>query len=105
MLPRDQIYLSGVMHWAELAAALEEAEISKGLFAMLEAYRDRFCFSGASVYGPVAHVLGLLAETGGDRLVALEFFDDSLRMSRNMRSPFFAGRSEVARQRVSAGPS
>jgi hypothetical protein len=104
-LPRDQIYLTGLMHWAELASALREVEISRGLLAMLVAYRDRFCFSGAAVYGPVAHVLGLLAETIGDDSAALEFFDDSLRMSRNMRSPFFAGRSETTRQRVATAVS
>ena len=100
-LPHDQLYLASLMLWGELAAAVHNVEVAGGLFAMLEPYRDRFCFTGASVYGPVAHVLGLLAVTTGDRTVALERLHRSSGLAHDMQSTFFTARSETAMERLS----
>jgi DNA-binding SARP family transcriptional activator len=97
-LPHDQIHLMALVHWGELASALKEVEVSRGLFEMLGPYRDQFCFTGAAVYGPVAHVLGLLAMTTGDGSVALENLRHSEGIAHRMGSPFFARRSERAKQ-------
>jgi DNA-binding SARP family transcriptional activator len=100
-LPHDQIYLTSLMLWGELATALAEVEVAADLFALLEPYRDHFSFTGAAVYGPAAHVLGLLAEVIGDRPAALNYLARSIALSRSMESPLFAERSEVTIERVS----
>lgn len=95
-LPHDQLYLAALMLWGELATALGDAVVGERLFAMLEPHRDRFCFTGAAVYGPVAHALGLLAGMTERRSVALDHLGFAADLSRKMQSSFFAERSERA---------
>jgi tetratricopeptide (TPR) repeat protein len=99
-LPHDQLSLASLLLWAELAAALEERDVSAALFGILDPFRDRVCFNGAAVFGPVAHALGLLAEAAGDRSTALDRLDQSVRLSRRMRARFFEERSAAVVERL-----
>lgn len=103
-LPHDQLFLASLLLWAELAAALEERDVSAALFGILDPFRDRVCFNGAAVFGPVAHVLGLLAEATGDRSTALDRLDQSVRLSRRMRARFFDERSTAVVERLRSAP-
>jgi len=93
-LPADQSYLAGMVHWSEIASASGDAPIATGIYALLLPYADRLSYSGTAVYGPVAHTLGLLAETSGDDEQAVIHFHEALRIATEIRSPPFAARSE-----------
>ena len=95
-LAHDQMYLATLVHWSEVAAATADVHIGAGLAALLAPYGEQFVFTGAAVYGPVAHALGLLAAAAGEGDRATEYFDHAVRMARSMRAPFFLRRSEQA---------
>jgi hypothetical protein len=103
VLPHDQLYVASLTLWGELATAVGEIDVSRGLFGMLEMYHDRFVFTGAAVYGPVAHTLGCLAEAIGDPSVALDYLDRSMALCEAMQAPLFARRSERTKMRLSSG--
>jgi class 3 adenylate cyclase len=61
----DAIWLCSFVLLAEVCAQLGDAERAHGLYDRLAPWRHQVAFSGASVYGSVAHYLGQLAAVGG----------------------------------------
>jgi hypothetical protein len=104
-LPHDQAYLAAVMQWAEIAAATREVGVAGDLYELLVPYSQRFCFTGAAVYGPVSHALGVLAWTAGDIAAAKMHLRGAEQMATNMPSPPFAARARKALNQISAWPS
>lgn len=62
-LRHDPLYLSALVHWADVAAATSQREAARGLYAMLAPFERQLVFTGASEYGSVAQHLAQLART------------------------------------------
>ena len=95
VLPRNQVYLAALVHWAEAVHALGDESRARAVSSRLAPYAAQFVFTGGSVYGPVAQTLGLLASSVGDTVGATRHFTDALAMSSAMPAPFFIERSRT----------
>jgi DNA-binding SARP family transcriptional activator len=95
-LPRNAMFLATLVCWAELAHALGDADAASLIATSLRPYEPQFVFTGAAVFGPVAHALGLLDLTTGDVGRAADDFAAATRLADSMPSPFFAGRARAA---------
>jgi hypothetical protein len=95
-LAHNQVYLAALVVWAELAYDLDDREAAADVARGLEPYAQQFAFTGTAVYGPVAHALGLLALTTGDRDAASHHFGAAVDMTSHMPAPFFMERAQAA---------
>jgi class 3 adenylate cyclase/tetratricopeptide (TPR) repeat protein len=62
--PYDAVWLCSFVLLADVCAQLGDSDRAPGLYERLAPWRDQVVFSGASVYGSVAHYLGQLAAAG-----------------------------------------
>jgi hypothetical protein len=99
-LDHNQAYLAALINWAELTCALDDVDAASDIAACLAPYPDQFAFTGGTVYGPVAHALGLLAFTLGDTDAAARHFGHAIAMTTDMPSPFFTARAQAAASRL-----
>lgn len=91
-LPHDAMYLAALVCWAELAHALDDPGAARAIVASLRPYDSQFVFTGAAVFGPVAHALALVDIVVGDDRAATADLATAARMCAAMPSPLFAAR-------------
>jgi hypothetical protein len=91
-LPHNAMYLATLVCWAELAHALDDAGAARSIAVALRPYDAQFVFTGAAVFGPVAHALALVDLAAGDDRAAGDGLARAARMCDAMPSPLFAAR-------------
>jgi hypothetical protein len=91
-LPHNAMYLATLVCWAELAHALDDAGAARSIAVALRPYDAQFVFTGAAVFGPVAHALALVDLAAGDDRAAGDGLALAARMCDAMPSPLFAAR-------------
>jgi hypothetical protein len=96
-LPRNAMYLASLVCWAEIAHAVDDDSAASSIAAALRPYGAHFVFTGAAVFGPVAHALALVELVMGDGRAAAEDLAAAARMCEAMPSPLFAARGAATR--------
>jgi hypothetical protein len=86
------MYLAALACWAQLAHALGDVDAAASVTASLRPYETQFVFTGAAVFGPVAHALALVDLVIGDDRAAATDLAAAARMCDAMPSPLFAAR-------------
>jgi hypothetical protein len=104
-LPLDQVWLTGMVDFAEAAIECRDPTFAGPLFDLLEPWAAQLPATGASALGPVSHYLGGLATVLGRFDTAETFFMMSSALSGRMRAKFFAARTDLlwARMLVERG--
>ncbi|MEY2590590.1 MAG: hypothetical protein QOJ67_2574 [Acidimicrobiaceae bacterium] len=93
-LQRNQVYLSALISWADLAHETDDAHAAAHITTQLEPHASQFAFTGTAVYGPVTHALALLALTNRDVGSASRHLASARRLVARMPAPWFADRTE-----------
>ena len=83
----DNVWLVGVVSWAEAAAHTGHRAAAEHLLAILEAYPEQVATTGASVHGPVAHQIGILHRTLGHVDQAISWLTEARRIADAIRDP------------------
>jgi hypothetical protein len=94
-LPQDQIWMTGMVDFAEAAIECRDPKYAAPLFDRLAPWADQLPATGASALGPVSHYLGGLATVLGHYDEADAYFAQSAAMSDRMAATFFAARTEL----------
>lgn len=101
-LPLDQLWLSGMVDFAEAAIECEVPRHAAPLFERLKPWAHQLAVTGATALGPVSHYLGGLASVMGAFDDAERYFADSSARCRQMRAAFFAVRTDLSWGRMLA---
>jgi hypothetical protein len=104
-LPLDQLWLTGMVDFAEAAIECRDPAHAGALFDQLEPWADQLPATGGSALVPVSHYLGGLATVLGRYDEADAYFARSAAMSVRMGAKFFAARTDLlwARMLVERG--
>ncbi|HUC13316.1 MAG TPA: hypothetical protein VMS00_02590, partial [Acidimicrobiales bacterium] len=94
-LQLDQVWLSGMVDFADAAVECEHATFAARLFELLAPWHAQLPSTGASALPPVSHYLGGLAGVLGRYDEADAFFSQSATMSERMGAKFFAARTDL----------
>jgi tetratricopeptide (TPR) repeat protein len=94
-LPSDQIWLTGMVDFAEAAIECRDPKYARPLFDRLEPWGEQLPATGASALGPVNHYLGGLATVLGRYDDAESYFSRAAAFSRRVGAKFFAARTEL----------
>ncbi len=94
-LPLDQLWLTGMVDFAEAAIECGDPAYAGPLLAELEPWATQLPATGASALGPVSHYLGGLATVLGRFSEADAYFARSAAMSQRMGAKFFAARTDL----------
>lgn len=86
-LRHDQLYISILAQWADVATATHEQEPAEYLYATLQPYESRLAFTGTSVFHPVARYLANLAEILGHTDASETYSDLAAGIDEQFRSP------------------
>jgi class 3 adenylate cyclase len=73
-VPRDQVFSTALTLWARVAAEVESEEAAAPLYDLIEPWRDRLVWNGATGHGYAESYLGMLAATLGSHERAGEHF-------------------------------
>ena len=98
----DPVWLCSAVLLADVCAQLGDAARAPLLYERLAPWRYQVVFSGASVYGSVAHYLGQLAATAGRYGTADADFADAARRHEEMGATTFLARTRLAWARMLA---
>lgn len=79
-VPRDQVYSTTLALWATTAADVESERAAGLLYDLVEPWRDRLVWNGATGYGSAELYLGMLAATLGSHERAGEHFATASRV-------------------------
>jgi len=90
--PHDAVYVSSLVHWAEVVHRLGDVDAARVLRGAAEPFRAHVAFAGAVVYGPAAYALGLLEQTLGDERAATSSLAAAAELARSMPAPLFVRR-------------
>jgi hypothetical protein len=96
-IPRDYLWLSTLTAVAQAAAPLGDSRRAEMLYETLLPHANEVASSQTTWTGPIAHVLGLLAETRGDHRSADSHMDAALAMLVDVGAPGVRTRLEWAR--------
>jgi hypothetical protein len=94
-LPLDQLWLTGMVDFAEAAIECRDPAYAGPLLARLEPWAAQLPATGASALGPVSHYLGGLATVLGHFSEADAYFARAAAMSQRMGAKFFAARTDL----------
>ena len=94
-LPLDQLWLTGMVDFAEAAIECRDPVYAGPLLAQLEPWAAQLPATGASALGPVSHYLGGLATVLGHFSEADAYFARAAAMSQRMGAKFFAARTDL----------
>jgi class 3 adenylate cyclase len=94
-LPLDQLWLTGMVDFAEAAIECRDPAYAGPLFSQLEPWAAQLPATGGSALGPVSHYLGGLATVLGHFAEADAYFARSAAMSQRMGAKFFAARTDL----------
>ena len=94
-MPLDQIWLTGMVDFAEAAIECRETAFARPLFERLEPWHTQVPATGGSSLAPVSHYLGGLAWVLGRYDHADAYFDQALDIGRRMRAKFFIAQTEL----------
>jgi tetratricopeptide (TPR) repeat protein len=94
-LPLDQVWLTGMVDFADAAIECRDPAYAGPLFEQLEPWADQLPATGAYALGPVSHYLGGLATVLGRYDDADAYFGRASAMSRRMGARFFGARTDL----------
>jgi hypothetical protein len=92
----DSTWLVVHLLWAGAAARTGHRPASTALYERLLPWHDQFGTTHTSVYGGVAHYLGLLAHTLDRHNEADQWFGQALALHEAMEAPFFVAMTQTA---------
>ena len=96
-LPRDIIWLGGMLNWSDIVVACGRSDLASQLFELIEPWADQACAPGMLVYiGPVSHALAELATLLGRLDDADRFFADAHEMNDRMGARYWCTRTDTA---------
>jgi tetratricopeptide (TPR) repeat protein len=97
VLPRDIVWLGGMLNWSSTVVACGRTDLASGMYEQLEPWADQACASGMLVYhGPVSHALAELATVLGRHDDADRFFADAHDMNARMGARFWTTWTDTA---------
>ena len=97
------MWLCSAVLLGDVCAELGDRDRAPVLYELLAPWRDQVAFSGASVYGSVAHYLGQLAATAGRYDAADADFAAAARRHEELGAVTFLARTRLAWARMLAG--
>ncbi len=95
-LPQDQIWLTGMVDFADAAIECGDPRYAAPLFDRLEPWVDQLPATGGSALAPVSYYLGGLATVLGRYDDAEAYFVQSASFCRRAGAKFFAARTDLA---------
>ena len=102
-LPQDQVWMTGMVDFADAAIECGEPSYAAPLFERLEPWAGQLPVTGASALGPVSHYLGGLATVLGRLDEADAYFAHAAAMSEGMGAKFFGARTNLLWGRMLIG--
>ena len=94
-LQLDQVWLSGMVDYADAAVECRDPSYARPLFDLLAPWHSQLPSTGASALPPVSHYLGGLADVLGRYDEADALFSQSAAMSERMGANFFLARTDL----------
>ncbi len=94
-MPLDQIWLTGMVDFAEAAIECRDAALALSLFERLEPWSAQIPATGGSALAPVSHYLGGLTWVLGRYDDADAYFAQALEVAVRMRAKFFMAQTEL----------
>ena len=94
--PYDQFWVVTLVQWALVMGELRDTAAAELLFPLLEPWADQFAFTGAHLFGSVAHALALCESTLGRRDDADTRFAHALEVYESFGAPSWAARVRLA---------
>ena len=94
-LPLDQVWLTGMVDYAEAAIECRDPEYVAPLFDRLKPWAGQLPVTGASALGPVSHYLGGLAAVLGRYDEAEAYFTEAAEFSDRVGAKFFLARARL----------
>ena len=94
-LPLDQVWLTGMVDYAEAAIECRDPEYVAPLFDRLKPWAGQLPATGASALGPVSHYLGGLAAVLGRYDDAEAYFIEAAEFSDRVGAKFFLARTRL----------
>ena len=101
-LPQDQIWLTGMVDFAEAAIECGDPRYAGPLFERLEPWADQLPATGGSALAPVSYYLGGLSTVLGRFDDAESYFSHCGALCARMGAKFFAVRTDLALGRLLA---
>jgi DNA-binding SARP family transcriptional activator len=101
-LPLDQIWLTGMVDYAEAAIECRDPKYAGPLFDRLAPWAGQLPATGASALGPVSHYLGGLLAVLGRYDEADAYFNQAAEFSDRVGAKFFAARTALSWGRMLA---
>jgi len=102
-VPRDFMWLTGIVMLAELASQLHDVQRAEELWPILTPYRGRMGWGTVASAGPVDLRLGMLAATLGRTEEATTLLDASVRLCEQLQAPTWLARTRVEQARLVRG--
>jgi class 3 adenylate cyclase len=96
-LPLDNVWLSAVTCWAQVAADCQSREAAGQLYSMLEPFEDQACYDRLTFVGFVAHYLGELATVLENYQAAERHYVAAAARARQMDAAWAAAATALAR--------
>ena len=94
-LQLDQVWLSGMVDYADAAVVCGDPTYARPLFERLAPWHAQLPATGASALPPVSHYLGGLAGVLGRYDEADAYFSQAAAMSERLGAKFFAARTDL----------
>jgi tetratricopeptide (TPR) repeat protein len=94
-LPLDQLWIIGMVAYAEAAIACRDPQYAGPLLDRLAPWADQLSTTGATAGGPVSHYLGGLATVLGSYDEADAYFAQAAAFSDRVGARFFAARTDL----------
>ncbi len=94
-LPRDMIWLTSMVLWADVAARLDHAEAAATLYEILEQWPAQMPTMSITLRMPVAHYLGCLARTLGRTEDGERHFARALEIEEGYGAPLFMAATRI----------
>jgi tetratricopeptide (TPR) repeat protein len=94
-LKEDQVWLSGMVDYADAAYQCGDPTYAQPLFERLAPWHAQLPATGASALAPVSHYLGGLASVLGRHDEADAYFSQSAALSDRLGAKFFAARTDL----------
>jgi class 3 adenylate cyclase len=101
-LPLNQLWLTGMVDFAEAAVECRDPRFAGPLFEQLEPWAAQLAATGGSALGPVSHYLGGLATVLGSFDQADAYFAQAATLNDRMSAEFFASRTNLSWGRMLA---
>lgn len=95
-LPLDQVWLTGMVDYADAAIECGDPEYAAPLYDRLEPWAGQLPATGASALGPVSHYLGGLATVLGRYDEADAYFTEAADFSDRVGAKFFLARTRLS---------